>query len=358
MNNKLIIIIISILTLISIGNPISFIFFYCLLAFIIMLTSCSALSNIDNYQHFYLINQNKEYLNILILNNNHEYGSIYYTDKLNNEIEYKIKKLNKLDGYFKAETKNGKKLSGYMPNKNSGFEGTLDNNKVYFNYPDSYTSETNIIQHICSHSIGKAKINYEIFLFLLNNTNNLKSINIINSDINKEYGITETSNITDQKEIYDILENHFNKKIQTNFVALQNEISHEEIVYNIRTPIPNITFFNDEFVSISSSRIFNNAVYYLNTGDKLKITDIITDTNKCLTIIKNKLNDNQKILESNKFDNLENSYFYLTSYGINFDYILSYKDSFINEKIDYISVFIEAEKLKDIINYKYKNIFN
>ena len=113
-----------------------------------MMLSCSSLSNIDNYQHFYLINQDKEYLNILILNNNYEYGTIYYSDNNNNVVEYKIKKLNKLDGSFKSETIDGKKLNGYLPNKNSGFEGSLNNQKVHFDYPGSYISETNILQYI------------------------------------------------------------------------------------------------------------------------------------------------------------------------------------------------------------------
>ncbi|WP_300368833.1 hypothetical protein [Brachyspira sp.] len=368
MKNKLLIFIIASLTLISINNSISFIFFFFMLAFLIIIVSCSTLSNIYNYQHFYLINKNKEYLNILILNDEHEYGSIYYSDKNNNKIEYKIKKLNKLDGYFKAESPDGKKLNGFLPNRNSGFEGRLNNENIYFEYPSSYMSETNIIQYTYSNSIGKAKINYKIYLFLLNNPNNVSSINKINASINKEYGITETTDYKDQKDLYKTIEKSLNKKIQNNFHKLETLISNEQKVYNITVSIPNINLLNNGLISISSNKILNNATYSLNTGEIIKITDIIADTNKCLSLIKYKMknhynNDYYDNIDENKNDNmanlkLENSYFYLTPKGIIFNWLLEYRDDIIDEYIKYSSIFIEAKELEDVISNKYKNIFD
>ena len=363
MKNKLLIFIIASLTLISMNNSISFIFFYFMLAFLIILISCSALSNICNYQHFYLINKNKEYLNILILNNNNEYGSIYYSDKDNNRIEYKIKKLNKLDGYFKAESFDGKTLNGFLPNKNSGFEGRLNNENIYFEYPSSYISETNIIQYTYSNNIGKAKLNYKIYLFLLNNPNNLSSINKINASINKEFGITETTDYKDQQKLYSIIEKTLNKKIQDNFDKLENLISNKEKIYDINVSIPNINLFNNGLISISSNKILNNATYSINSGENIKLSDLIIDTNKCLNIIKYKMEKyNNSIIGNRNINisniNLENNYFYLTPKGIMFNWVIDYKDNIIDEYIDYISIFIESKEIDDIISHKYKNIFD
>lgn len=362
MKNKLLIFIIFALTILSINNFISFIFFYSILSFLIMMLSCSSLSNIDNYKHFYLINQDKEYLNILILNNNYEYGTIYYSDNNNNVVEYKIKKLNKLDGSFKSETIDGKKLNGYLPNKNSGFEGSLNNQKVHFDYPGSYISETNILQYNYSNHIGKATLKYEISLFLLNNPNSIKAIDIINSNINKEYGITETVNIKDQKEIYDIIETTLNNNMQKHFHELGEKIGNEESIYYIKNTIPNITFINDDLISISSDNILKNAVYYLNSGEQLKINYIIADTNKCIEIIRSKMLDNKKIIENKKFNinniSLEKNYFYITPNGIVFNWLLHYKDNIINKEINYVSVFLEAKEINDVISNKFKKIFN
>ena len=364
MKNKTLIFIIASLTLISINNSISFIFFYFMLAFLIIIISCSALSNIYNYQHFYLVNKkNKEYLNILILDNNHEYGSIYYSDKYNNKTEYKIKKLNKLDGYFKAESFDGKTLNGFLPNKNSGFEGRLNNENIYFEYPSSYMSETNIVQYTYSNNIGKAKLNYKIYLFLLNNPNNNSSINKINANINKYYGITENTDYRDQKKLYDTIEKALNKKIQDKFNRMENSIANDEKVYDITVSIPNINLLNNNLISISSNRILNNATYSLISGENIKLSNIITDENKCLSIIKHKMkNYTDSIIGNKNIDistiNLKNNYFYLTPKGIIFNWVLDYKDNIVDEYIDYSSLFVESKEIEDIISHKYKNIFD
>lgn len=328
----------------------------------------------NNYDVVYLVSDTGEYINSEIAQNeSSNFGFVYYRDINQNLNIFNVTKAGELDeGNISAISYDNKTLEGNFPSIAYPFVAKIDGKEIIFKAAKTPVTGAKIIEYSYSNVSPKADdprvFQFKTAIFALNNENKLESIDKINLDINKDFAITDASTFNDQAKLLTA-----QSLISNKMTSLYDEWVESDYISHIESYSSQfgIDFLSEKFVSINQlvyeytggahgNYVTINSVYSLDTGDKLKIEDLITDLNNAdlINLVKDKLlkiegRDANSYFDLNELT-LENNNFYLTSKGLVFTWgIYEIGPYAIGES----RVLILAEEIKPYLKDEYKAIF-
>ena len=328
---------------------------------------------IYNYDAAYLISDNGEYISSALSYNTNNLGTIVYTDTNENSITFNVTKIGELDeGSISAVSYDNNTLEGNLPSTAYPFNAKIDGKDIIFNSSKSPVTGAKILEYsytnVYTDTNGEALFEYKNSIFTLNNENNSETINKINLDINKEFGITDAASFNDLGSLLE-KENIISNKMNASY----DEWINSDYIVNTSKDSSQygINYLSEKFVTINRfiysytggahgtySTVYS--VYSLENGNKLKIEDLITDLKNTdlLNLIKDKLLKIEGRDERSYFDlnelSLENNNFYITSNGLVFTWgIYEIGPYAIGET----RVLMSAEEIKPYLKDEYKTIF-
>ena len=219
-----------------------------------------------------------------------------------------------------------------------------------------------------SSTNGQRFFQFKTAIFALNNDSKSASIDKINLDINKDFGITDASTFNDlgklltaQSLISNKMTPIYDEWVKSDYIShIENYSSQFGIDY-LSEKVVSINKMVYEYTGGAHGNYATvNSVYSLETGNQLKIADLITDLKNAdlIKLIVDKLVKIEGRDANSYFGldelSLENNNFYLTSKGLVFTWgIYEIGPYAIGET----RVLIPTEEIKPYLKDEYKTIF-
>ncbi|MEI0532076.1 RsiV family protein [Brachyspira pilosicoli] len=328
----------------------------------------------NNYDVVYLVSDTGEYINSEIAQNeNGNFGVVYYRDINQNLNTFNVTKAGELDeGNISAVSYDNKTLEGNFPSIAYPFVAKIDGKEMTFKSAKTPVTGAKIIEYTYSNVSPKADdprvFQFKTAIFALNNDSKSASIDKINLDINKDFGITDVSTFNDPTKLLtaqSIISNKmapvYDEWVKSDYIShIENYSSQFGIDY-LSEKVVSINKLVYEYTGGAHGNYATiNSVYLLENGNQLKIEDLITDLNNTdlLNLVKDKLvkiegRDANSYFDLNELT-LENNNFYLTSKGLVFTWgIYEIGPYAIGET----RVLIPTEEIKPYLKDEYKTIF-
>ena len=328
----------------------------------------------NNYEVVYLVADTGEYINSEVAQNeNGNFGYIYYRDANQNLTTFNITKAGELDeGSISATSYDNKTLEGNFPSIAYQFVATIDGKEMTFKTGKTAITGAKIIEYTYSNVSPKADdprfFQFKSAIFALNNENQIEVIDKINLDINKEFNITNasifndlTKLLTSQSIVSNKMTPIYDEWVKSDYIShIENYSSQFGIDY-LSKKVVSINKLVYEYTGGAHGNYATiNSVYSLETGNQLKIADLITDLKNAdlIKLIVDKLvkiegRDTNSYFGLDELS-LENNNFYLTSKGLVFTWgIYEIGPYAIGET----RVLIPTEEIKPYLKDKYKTIF-
>lgn len=328
----------------------------------------------NNYDVVYLVSDAGEYINSEIAQNeNGNFGVVYYRDINQNLNTFNVTKAGELDeGNISAVSYDNKTLEGNFPSIAYPFVAKIDGKEMTFKAAKTPVTGAKIIEYTYSNVSPKADdprvFQFKTAIFALNNDSKYASIDKINLDINKDFGITDASTFNDPTKLLtaqSIISNKmtaiYDEWVKSDYIShIENYSSQFGIDY-LSEKVVSINQLVYEYTGGAHGNYATiNSVYSLENGNKLKIEDLITDL-KSADLIKLIVDKLVKIegRDANSYFgldelSLENNNFYLTSKGLVFTWgIYEIGPYAIGET----RVLIPTEEIKPYLKDEYKTIF-
>ena len=328
----------------------------------------------NNYDVVYLVSDTGEYINSEIAQNeNGNFGVVYYRDINQNLNTFNVTKAGELDeGNISAVSYDNKTLEGNFPSIAYPFVAKIDGKEMTFKAAKTPVTGAKIIEYTYSNISPKADdpriFQFKTAIFALNNDSKSASIDKINLDINKDFGITDASTfndptklLTSQSLISNKMTAIYDEWVKSDYIShIENYSSQFGIDY-LSEKAASINQLVYEYTGGAHGNYATiNSVYSLENGNKLKIEDLITDLNNAdlLNLVKDKLVKIEGRDANSYFGldelSLENNNFYLTSKGLVFTWgIYEIGPYAIGET----RVLIPTEEIKPYLKDEYKTIF-
>ena len=328
----------------------------------------------NNYEVVYLVSDTGEYINSEIAQNESgNFGVVYYRDINQNLNIFNVTKAGELDeGNISAVSYDNKTLEGNFPSIAYPFAAKIDGKEMIFKAAKTPITGAKIIEYAYSNVSPKADdpriFQFKTAIFALNNDSKSASIDKINLDINKDFGITDISTfneptklLTAQSIISNKMTPIYDEWVKSDYIShIENYSSQFGIDY-LSEKVVSINKMVYEYTGGAHGNYATiNSVYSLETGNKLKIEDLITDLKNAdlVNLVKDKLLKIEGRDANSYFGldelSLENNNFYLTSKGLVFTWgIYEIGPYAIGET----RVLIPIEEIKPYLKDEYKTIF-
>ncbi|MEI0799073.1 RsiV family protein [Brachyspira intermedia] len=330
----------------------------------------------NNYEVVYLVADTGEYINSEIAQNeNGNFGVVYYRDINQNLNTFNVTRAGELDeGNISATSYDNKTLEGNFPSTAYPFVAKIDGKEMTFKAAKTPVTGARIIEYAYSNVSPESSTNGQRFfqfktaIFALNNDSKSASIDKINLDINKDFGITDASTFNDlgklltaQSLISNKMTPIYDEWVKSDYIShIENYSSQFGIDY-LSEKIVSINKMLYEYTGGAHGNYDTvYSVYSLENGNKLKIEDLIIDLKNpdLLNLIKDKLLKIEGRDANSYFGldelSLENNNFYLTSKGLVFTWgIYEIGPYAIGET----RVLIPTEEIKPYLKDKCKTIF-
>ena len=328
----------------------------------------------NNYDVVYLVSDIGEYINSEIAQNESgNFGVVYYRDINQNLNIFNVTKAGELDeGNISAVSYDNKTLEGNFPSIAYPFAAKIDGKEMIFKAAKTPITGAKIIEYAYSNISPKADdpriFQFKTAIFALNNDSKSASIDKINLDINKDFGITDvsifnetTKLLTAQSIISNQMTPIYDEWVKSDYIShIENYSSQFGIDY-LSEKVVSINQLVYEYTGGAHGNYATiNSVYSLENGNKLKIEDLIIDLNNAdlLNLVKDKLVKIEGRDANSYFGldelSLENNNFYLTSKGLVFTWgIYEIGPYAIGET----RVLIQTEEIKPYLKDEYKAIF-
>lgn len=329
----------------------------------------------NNYEVVYLVSDNGEYINSEIAyDENKNFGFVYYRDLNQNWNIFNVTKAGELDeGNISAVSYDNKTLEGNFPSISYPFAAKIDGKEMTFKAAKTPVTGARIIEYAYSNvspesTNGQRVFQFKTAIFALKNDKNLESINKINLDINKEFGITDAALFNDLPKLLtaqSIISNKmtpaYDEWVQSDYISHIEDYSSQFGIDYLSEKAVSINKLVYEYTGGAHGNYATvNSVYSLENGNKLAIADLIIDIKDAnlLNLVKDKLVK----IEGRNADSyfgldeltLENNNFYLTSKGLVFTWgIYEIGPYAIGET----RVLITTEEIKPYLKDEYKTIF-
>ncbi|MBW5398383.1 RsiV family protein [Brachyspira pilosicoli] len=328
----------------------------------------------NNYDVVYLVSDTGEYINSEIAQNESgNFGVVYYRDINQNLNTFNVIKAGELDeGNISAVSYDNKTLEGNFPSIAYPFVAKIDGKDMTFKAAKTPVTGAKIIEYTYSNVSPKADdpriFQFKTAIFALNNDSKSASIDKINLDINKDFGITDVSTFNDPTKLLtsqSIISNKmtaiYDEWVKSDYIShIENYSSQFGIDY-LSEKVVSINKLVYEYTGGAHGNYATiNSVYSLENGNKLKIEDLITDlkSTDLINLVKDKLLKIEGRDANSYFGldelTLENNNFYLTSKGLVFTWgIYEIGPYAIGET----RVLIPTEEIKPYLKDEYKTIF-
>ena len=328
----------------------------------------------NNYEVVYLVSDTGEYINSEIAQNESgNFGVVYYRDINQNLKTFNVTKAGELDeGNISAVSYDNKTLEGNFPSIAYPFAAKIDGKEMIFKAAKTPVTGAKIIEYTYSNVSPKADdtrvFQFKTAIFALNNDSKSASIDKINLDINKDFGITDVSTFNDQAKLLtaqSIISNKmtpiYDEWVKSDYIShIENYSSQFGIDY-LSEKVVSINKLVYEYTGGAHGNYATiNSVYSLESGNKLKIEDLIIDLKNTdlINLVKDKLVKIEGRDANSYFGldelSLENNNFYLTSKGLVFTWgIYEIGPYAIGET----RVLIPIEEIKPYLKDEYKAIF-
>lgn len=330
----------------------------------------------NNYEVVYLVADTGEYINSEIAQNeNGNFGVVYYRDINQNLTPFNVTKAGELDeGSISAVSYDDKILEGNFPSTAYPFAAKIDGKEMTFKAAKTPITGARIIEYTYSNVSPESSTNgqrifqFKTAIFALNNDSKSANIDKINLDINKDFGITDagifndlTKLLTAQSLISNKMTPIYDEWVKSDYISHIEDYSSQFGIDYLSEKVVSINKMVYEYTGGAHGNYATiNSVYSLETGNKLKIEDLITDLNNAdlINLIKDKLvkiegRDANSYFDLNELT-LENNNFYLTSKGLVFTWgIYDIGPYAIGET----RVLIPTEEIKPYLKDEYKTIF-
>ena len=328
----------------------------------------------NNYEVVYLVSDTGEYINSEIAQNESgNFGVVYYRDINQNLNIFNVTKAGELDeGNISAVSYDNKTLEGNFPSIAYPFAAKIDGKEMIFKAAKTPITGAKIIEYAYSNVSPKSDdprvFQFKTAIFALNNDSKSASIDKINLDINKDFGITDISTfneptklLTAQSIISNKMTPIYDEWVKSDYIShIENYSSQFGIDY-LSEKVVSINKMVYEYTGGAHGNYATiNSVYSLETGNKLKIEDLITDLKNAdlVNLVKDKLLKIEGRDANSYFGldelSLENNNFYLTSKGLVFTWgIYEIGPYAIGET----RVLIPIEEIKPYLKDEYKTIF-
>ena len=328
----------------------------------------------NNYDIVYLVSDTGEYINSEIAQNeNGNFGVVYYRDINQNLNTFNVTKAGELDeGNISAVSYDNKTLEGNFPSIAYPFVAKIDGKEMTFKAAKTPVTGAKIIEYTYSNVSPKADdprvFQFKTAIFALNNDSKSASIDKINLDINKDFGITDASTfndptklLTSQSLISNKMTAIYDEWVKSDYIShIENYSSQFGIDY-LSEKAASINQLVYEYTGGAHGNYATiNSVYSLETGNKLKIEDLIINLKNVdlINLVKDKLLKIEGRDANSYFGldelSLENNNFYLTSKGLVFTWgIYEIGPYAIGET----RVLIQTEEIKPYLKDEYKAIF-
>ncbi|MEI0580598.1 DUF3298 and DUF4163 domain-containing protein [Brachyspira pilosicoli] len=328
----------------------------------------------NNYEVVYLVSDTGEYINSEIAQNESgNFGVVYYRDINQNLKTFNVTKAGELDeGNISAVSYDNKILEGNFPSIAYPFAAKIDGKEMIFKAAKTPVTGAKIIEYTYSNVSPKADdtrvFQFKTAIFALNNDSKSASIDKINLDINKDFGITDVSTFNDQAKLLtaqSIISNKmtpiYDEWVKSDYIShIENYSSQFGIDY-LSEKVVSINKLVYEYTGGAHGNYATiNSVYSLESGNKLKIEDLIIDLKNTdlINLVKDKLVKIEGRDANSYFGldelSLENNNFYLTSKGLVFTWgIYEIGPYAIGET----RVLIPIEEIKPYLKDEYKAIF-
>ena len=328
----------------------------------------------NNYEVVYLVSDTGEYINSEIAQNESgNFGVVYYRDINQNLNIFNVTKAGELDeGNISAVSYDNKTLEGNFPSIAYPFAAKIDGKEMIFKAANTPITGAKIIEYAYSNVSPKADdprvFQFKTAIFALNNDSKSASIDKINLDINKDFGITDISTfneptklLTAQSIISNKMTPIYDEWVKSDYIShIENYSSQFGIDY-LSEKVVSINKMVYEYTGGAHGNYATiNSVYSLETGNKLKIEDLIINLKNVdlINLVKDKLLKIEGRDANSYFGldelSLENNNFYLTSKGLVFTWgIYEIGPYAIGES----RVLIPIEEIKPYLKDEYKAIF-
>ena len=328
----------------------------------------------NNYEVVYLVSDTGEYINSEIAQNESgNFGVVYYRDINQNLNIFNVTKAGELDeGNISATSYDNKTLEGNFPSIAYPFAAKIDGKEMIFKAAKTPITGAKIIEYAYSNISPKADdpriFQFKTAIFALNNDSKSASIDKINLDINKDFGITDISTFNDQAKLLtaqSIISNKmtpiYDEWVKSDYIShIENYSSQFGIDY-LSEKVVSINKMVYEYTGGAHGNYATiNSVYSLENGNKLKIEDLIINLKNVdlINLVKDKLLKIEGRDANSYFGldelSLENNNFYLTSKGLVFTWgIYEIGPYAIGET----RVLIQTEEIKPYLKDEYKAIF-
>ena len=330
----------------------------------------------NNYEVVYLVSDTGEYINSEIAQNEKgNFGVVYYRDINQNLNTFNVTRAGELDeGNISATSYDNKTLEGNFPSTAYPFVAEIDGKEMTFKAAKTPVIGARIIEYTYSNVSPKSSTNgqrvfqFKTAIFALNNESKSASIDKINLDINKDFGITDASTFNDLTKLLtsqSLISNKttpiYDEWVKSDYIShIENYSSQFGIDY-LSEKIVSINKMLYEYTGGAHGNYDTvYSVYSLENGNKLKIEDLIIDLKNpdLLNLIKDKLLKIEGRDANSYFGldelSLENNNFYLTSKGLVFTWgIYEIGPYAIGET----RVLIPIEEIKPYLKDEYKTIF-
>ena len=328
----------------------------------------------NNYEVVYLVSDTGEYINSEIAQNESgNFGVVYYRDINQNLNIFNVTKAGELDeGNISAVSYDNKTLEGNFPSIAYPFAAKIDGKEMIFKAAKTPITGAKIIGYTYSNVSPKSDdprvFQFKTAIFALNNDSKSASIDKINLDINKDFGITDISTFNDPTKLLtaqSIISNKmtpiYDEWVKSDYIShIENYSSQFGIDY-LSEKVISINKMVYEYTGGAHGNYATiNSVYSLESGNKLKIEDLITDLKNAdlVNLVKDKLVKIEGRDANSYFGldelSLENNNFYLTSKGLVFTWgIYEIGPYAIGET----RVLIPIEEIKPYLKDEYKTIF-
>ena len=330
----------------------------------------------NNYEVVYLVSDTGEYINSEIAQNEKgNFGVVYYRDINQNLNTFNVTRAGELDeGNISATSYDNKTLEGNFPSTAYPFIAKIDGKEMTFKAAKTPVTGARIIEYTYSNVSPESSTNGQRFfqfktaIFALKNDSKSESIDKINLEINKDFGITDASTFNDLGKLLTA-----QSLISNKITPIYDEWVKSDYISHIENYSSQfgIDYLSEKIVSINkmlyeyTGGVHGNydtvySVYSLENGNKLKIEDLIIDLKNpdLLNLIKDKLLKIEGRDANSYFGldelSLENNNFYLTSKGLVFTWgIYEIGPYAIGET----RVLIPTEEIKPYLKDKCKTIF-
>ncbi|WP_300367535.1 RsiV family protein [Brachyspira sp.] len=329
----------------------------------------------NNYEVVYLVSDTGEYINSEIdYNEDKNFGFIYYRDINQDWNIFNVTKASDIDeGNISATSFDNKTLEGNFPSISYPFVAKIDGKEMTFKAVKTPVTGAMVIEYAYSNlspesTNGQRFFQFKNAIFALKNDQNLESINKINLDINKEFGITDASIFSDLTRLLSaqsIISNKmtplYDEWVQSGYMPHIENYSSQFCIDYLSEKVVSINKFVYEYTGGAHGNYNTiNSVYSLENGNKLTIADLIIDIKDAnlLNLVKDKLVK----IEGRNADSyfgldeltLENNNFCLTSKGLVFTWGIYEIGAYV---IGETRVLIPIEEIKPYLKDEYKTIF-